>query len=107
MLGYLLLFHCIYSAHEYNQLPVEYNKSDLFLELAVSLVLIFFSAIKSIKNKDTLTMSNKLIRFNDYLKPIQINESLKEYEDLEIENFNFSYRKEFIDIVKMRNDNKL
>lgn len=103
MIGYLLLIHCAYSSYEYNKLGISYT-SDLILELVVSLVLIFLQATNSIKNKGSLNLDNSLIKFDNYLKKIKINESLKEFNSLGFNNYNFAYRKEYIDIVKMRKE---
>lgn len=104
MIGFILLGHAIYSAYEYNQLPIQYNKLDIVLELCISLFLIFVQATYSIKSKGQLSINNQLHK-NNYLKPIFIDKSLQELDKLGISEYSkYDGRLEFIDLMKMKND---
>lgn len=104
MIGYILLVHAIYSAYEYNQLPIQYNKLDIVLELCVSLFLIFVQSTYSLKSKGQLSIDNQLFKSN-YLKTIFIDKSLQELDKLGINEYSkYEGRVEFIDLMKMKQE---
>ncbi|EGV62039.1 hypothetical protein PSN45_000748 [Yamadazyma tenuis] len=106
MLGIALLLHCAYSAYEYNKLPISYNRSDLLLELVISLCLIFYSSVTNIQMPSRLNLDNEIVHSpSPYLNFIHINKSLKESNEFGIDDYSkFSNRLDFIDIVKMRRE---
>lgn len=106
MLGIALLLHCIYSAYEYNKLSIPYSKTDILLELTVSLGLIFYSAINKIKVPPKLNLNNEIIASpTTYLSNIRINQSQKENDKIGINEYSiYENRVDYIDILKLRHE---
>lgn len=105
LLGSLFLLHAGYSSYEYHQLQIKLP-SDIFLEVAIAVIIFMVGAFASISNESFLNIkTNEQFQWPEkFLKPIALSESLSTIEKSGNEYNGSGYRPDFINIREKRQE---
>ena len=111
LLGTLVLLHAGYSSWEIHKavssgLTYYALPTDVYLEVAVGVILFIFAAIQATKNSPFLNKAGELVQPEaPFLKPIETRKATGEFEKVGITPFDeLENRVEFIDIQKKRQE---